>query len=165
MKSNKSVFPNKGERPCIFNDWRRFVGREGEGCHLGLRKLWALQGHPSLELTHKVLPRTFSALTPLEDARKLQVFTSLKGEGCEQSGLPRGSLAQNGDGEVWGRGRMPPQHAHFINGHTKPGSQAWGVPRPLLAFHKYLPFLPGFLCFGPHPSPSRRDGKAALWGK
>lgn len=26
MKSNKLVFPNKGKRPCVFNDWKPFCG-------------------------------------------------------------------------------------------------------------------------------------------
>lgn len=58
---------------------------------------------------------------------------------------------------------MPRQQAHFIHRRTKPRSQAWGVPRPLLTFPKYLPFLPCLLPLGAHPSPNR-GRKATVWG-
>lgn len=140
------------------------MGGEGEGSHLGLWTLWISQGRPPLELAFRALPQdSFCPKLPWRMHLTSKISPARKGKDVSRVPPKRPSSPERRWRGV-GAGRMPPQHSHFIRSHLKPGPRAWGVPRPLLAFQKYLPFLPCLVPFRPHPSSNRRR-KAAVWGK
>lgn len=143
----KSVFPNKGERPCIFNDWRCFCGWGGRGvppraaAALGFsRPLFlgaGLQGAP---------PGLFLPSTPLEGAAKQQAFTSPQGKGVSRvpSWEPsQEALQPQAAQRGVGRGRMPPQHAHL----SLPAHQAKPPGTRGAQASPHFPKVPSFLSF------------------